>query len=132
MGANAGVLRDPARHEQLLSLLRAAPRVLINDIASAMSISRSCARNLVELLKHEGKAGMEIDITMRCGPRSGAPLVAWLVTPATRRLSKRIKPRPIGFTKRASGAYVYPYAPTGTPAHQAGRIQLMAVQGRAL
>ena len=130
MGANAWVLRDAARHEELLALLRTAPRMLVNDLAHSMAISRSCVRNLLDLLRHQGKVDMAIDITMRRAPRSGSPLVAWLVTPKTKRMGKRIKPHPVGFTKRARGAYVYPYAPTGTPAHMAGRIQMMAVKGR--
>lgn len=132
MGSNAGVLKDARRHEELLALLRTAHRMLINDIVQSMGIARSTARRLLDVLKHQGKVDTAIDITMRRAPRSGAPLVAWLVTPQTNRLGKRIKPRRIGFTKRASSAYIYPYTPTGTPTHQAGRIQVMAVQGRAL
>ena len=86
---------------------------------------------LLRALKREGKVDTECDISMRPTPRSGAPMVAWLVTPQTKRLGKRLKPRPVGFTARACGAYVHPYAPTGTPIERAGHIQVIAVQGRA-
>lgn len=130
MGARSWVCRDPARREQLLGLLRAAPRVTVCDLALKMMLSTTCVRSLLNTLKAEGKVDTALDITMRRTPRSGAPLVAWLITTATKRLGKRLKPRLVGFMKCAYGAYVHPYAPSGTPVHMAGCIQLIAVQGR--
>lgn len=135
MSAHQWIVRDPARREELLTLLRAVARMRVIDIAAAMSISRSCALRLLDVMRMSGQVDTAIDQSMRQAPRSGAPLVAWIVASNTKRLGKRIKPRPIGFTKRIEqeiGAqYVHPYAPTGTPTHLAGRIQMMAVQGRA-
>ena len=130
MGARTWVLRDPERQRELLDIIGEAGRIRVTDLAQRMALSLTCIRNFVNLMQHRGLVCSGYDITMRLAPRSGTPRVAWL--PNTTRLGRRIKPRPIGFTKRASGAYVYPYAPTGTPTAWAGRIQVMAVVGRAM
>lgn len=130
MGSRTWVLKDPNRHEQCLALLRDGARLRVIDIATSMSLSVACVRDLVYLLKDQGKVDTTHDITRRKTPRSGAPLVAWIRTAETEQ-PKQPTPKPDWFMKCGNAEYVHPYAPTGTPAHLAGRIQMMAVQGRA-
>ena len=130
MSARTWVLRDPERQRELLDIIGEAGRIRVTDLAQRMALSLSCIRNFVNLMQHRGLVCSGYDITMRLAPRSGTPRVAWL--PNTTRLGRRIKPRPIGFTRSSASraAPTWPYRPTGTPAPDAGRIQMLSVAGR--
>ena len=137
MGSRASVIKDPARGEQFLALLRACPRSRVTDLAAKMCIALSTMRNMVISFEDAGIVASALDPHAKHCARSGPPKVVWIITssppPTGRaaRIGKRAIPRPAWFIAPRTAQQQWPYAHTGTPAHLAGQIHRFAVQGRA-
>ena len=124
------ICRDPARREEFLALVRAQPRIRVVDLAALMGLSNSTIHNLVAVFEREGKVASEIDKTARRISKSCAPKVVWLVTRRAPRIGKPKIPQGVGF-RYPERELFYPYAPTGTLAPDASRVQCVAIAGQA-
>ncbi len=130
MPARPYVLRDPVRREEFLALVRAHPRITKTDLAERMRVSPPTIRNFIAVFERAGLVCSELDPAARVTPRSGAPLVVWIAPKRRPRIGKPKIPHALGFNGTRLRYPEQPYAPTGTPAAAAGRMQVFAIAGR--
>lgn len=132
MASRAFVCRDPARREELLSLLRLQPRRLVHELAAAMQLSDTSVRDLLRHFIDVGVVLCEFDPSRRCSVHSTAPRVYW-VNPGPSQPTPEpalLPPRAPGLPERPFPVRCYPYAHTGTPVEHADGVQVLAIEGR--